>query len=220
MRSLRILTMAALVLCSAPAFATTVFQVTGWDLGETVRATFNNQVRSIPTALFHEVVDGVTGTSFCADLSQFLGVGTYTSFSAFDPAQAETQPFAAGPPSRKFVWAAQIVDRWGNNLSVLASQLGVTQVQALTGVQVAVWEAVYGDAFTATSASMSANAFRVFSHVIGVKYSGYGNTQLYYSSTRQDQLFTPPVPEPSAILAFGVGALLVGRSLLARRRQA
>jgi hypothetical protein len=29
-------------------------------------------------------------------------------------------------------------------------------------------------------------------------------------------MFTPPVPEPSAVLLFGTGALLVGRSL--RRR--
>jgi hypothetical protein len=43
---------------------------------------------------------------------------------------------------------------------------------------------------------------------------------LYHSRTRQDQLFTPPVPEPSALFVFGAGALLVGHALVRRRRQA
>jgi hypothetical protein len=216
MHLLRALATAALLLTSAPAFAATVFQVIGWDLGETVRVTFDGQARSFTTARFHEIVDGVAGTSFCADLVQYLGAGTYTDFAAYDPANAETQPLAAGPPARAFVWAAQIVDRWGNDLGVLASQLGVTQVQAITGVQAAVWEAVYGDAFAATSSSMSANAFRVFNYVLGARYSGYGDTRLYHSQGRQDQLFTPPVPEPSAMLVFGAGALLLAGAL--RRR--
>ena len=219
MRSLRILTMALLALCSAPAFATS-FQVLGWDAGETIKVTYNGQARSFLTTQFHEKVDGVTGTSFCADLAQYIAKATYTNFVEYDPSAAESEPFAAGPPQRKFAFAAAIVGQWGNDLQWLQDELGVTQVQAITGVQAAVWEAVYGNAFTATSNSMSAGAFSVFNYVLGFQgYSGPRNVKLYYSRTNQDQLFTPPVPEPSAMIVFGAGALLVGRSLL-RRRQA
>jgi len=219
-RSLRILAIAAVVLLSAPAFAVS-FQVTGWDLGETVRVTFLNQAHSFTTVQFHENVDGVVGTSFCADLSQYIGKATYTNFVAYDPAAAEKQSFAAGPPKRQFVFAATIADKWGNSLDWLQQNLGVTHVQAVTGVQAAVWEAVYGNSFSATSGSMSAGAFRVFAYVLGFKgYTGYGQTQLYYSRTNQDQLFTPPIPEPSAMFVFGAGALLVGRSLTRRRQLA
>jgi PEP-CTERM motif len=220
MRSVRILAVTALVLLSAPAFAVS-FQVTGWDLGETVNVTFSGQARSFATAQFQENVDGVVGTSFCADLSQYIGKATYSSFVAYDPAAAETQSFAVGPPQRQFQFAATIVDQWGNSLDWLQQTLGVTHVQAITGVQAAVWEAVYGNAFSATSGSMSAGAFRVFGYVLGFNgYTGYGQTQLYYSAANQDQLFTPPVPEPSAMIVFGAGALIVGQALLRRRNRA
>jgi hypothetical protein len=212
--------MAALMLLAAPSFAST-FTVLGWDTGEVIKVQFNGQNKSYWTVQFHENVDGVVGTSFCADLSQVITKATYTNFVAYDPAVAGSQSFAAGPPARQFVFAATIADRWGNDLDWLQTQLGVTQVQAITGVQAAVWEAVYGTAFTATSASMSAGAYQVYTYVLGYKgYPGYGNTQLYYSRTNQDQLFTPPVPEPGAMVVFGAGALLVGRALKRRRQQA
>jgi hypothetical protein len=217
MRSLRLLAIAALLLFAAPSFATS-FTVTGYDLGEAIRVQFNGQSRTFWTAHFQEKVDGVVGTSFCADLSQTIGKNTYTNFVATDPAAAESASFATGTPQRKFVFAAKIADRWGNDLGWLQANLGVTETQAITGVQAAIWEAVYGNTFTATSASMSAGAFQVFEYVLGSRYSDYGHTQLYYSRTNQDQLFTPPIPEPSALLVFGAGALLVG-STLARRRQ-
>jgi hypothetical protein len=207
----------AVALLSAPAFATT-FQVTGWESGETVRVSFLGSTHSYATTQFHEIVDGVAGTSFCADLSQYINVGTYGDFGAYDPAAAESASFAYSP-RRRFVWAAQIADRWGNDIGWLTSNLGVTRMQAITGVQTAIWEAVYNGNFTATAASMSAGAWNAYQHVLGATYSGYGDTLLYHSRTRQDQLFTPPVPEPSAMIVFGTGALLVGRTLLRRRRQ-
>jgi hypothetical protein len=218
MRSLRVLVLLAVALLGAPAFATT-FQVTGWELGETVRVTFLGSARNFATAQFHEVVDGVAGTSFCADLSQYLTTGTFSEFVAYDPTAAESQAFASSP-TRRFAWAARIADRWGNDLGWLTSNLGVTRLQAITGVQTAIWEAVYNGGFTATAASMSSGAWSVYQHVIGASYSGYGATMLYHSRTRQDQLFTPPVPEPSALFVFGAGALLVGHALVRRRRQA
>ena len=217
MRSLRLLAMAALLLFAAPSFATT-FTVTGWDLGQLIRVQFNGQNRAFWTVQFHEQVDGVVGTSFCADLSQVIGKNTYSNFAANDPAAAESAAFAAGTPQRKFVFAAKIADRWGNDLGWLQTNLGVTAAQSITGVQAAVWEAVYGTAFTATSSSMSAGAYSVYSYVLGSRYSNYGHTTLYYSRTNQDQLFTPPIPEPSAMIVFGAGALLVGRTLLRRRQ--
>ena len=217
MRSLRLLAMAALLLFAAPSFATS-FTVTGYELGEAIRVQFNGQSRTFWTAHFQEEVDGVVGTSFCADLSQTIGANTYTNFVATDPTAAEGAAFAAGTPQRKFVFAAKIADRWGNDLGWLQTNLGVTETQAITGVQAAIWEAVYGNAFAATSASMSAGAFQVYQHVLGSKYSDYGRTLLYYSSTKQDQLFTPPIPEPSAMIVFGAGALLVGRTLMRRRQ--
>jgi hypothetical protein len=207
-----------LTLTAAPSLAVS-FQVTGWDLGETVNVTFQGSSQSFATAHFHEVVDGVAGTSFCTELTQTIGKGTYSDFTAYEPAAAEGMPFAAVVPTRDFVLAADMMNQWGNDLGALTSALGVTEVQAITGVQAAIWEAVYGDSFAATSASMSAGAYKAFQYVLGFDYSslGYGNTLLYYSATRQDQLFTPPVPEPSALLAFGVGSLLVGTALLRRR---
>jgi hypothetical protein len=215
-----VLLAAVVVLAAAPSLAVS-FQVTGWDLGETVDVTFNGQTQSFATAHFREVVDGVAGTSFCTDLVQHINVGTYSGFVAYDPASAGGPLF--GSPPRSFELAAKIVNQWSDNLGLLTAQLpGVTELQAITGVQVAVWEAAYGASFTATSASMSAGAYQVFQHVLGFDYSsvGYGNTLLYYSDRYQDQLFTPPVPEPSAMLVFAAGALLVGGSLLRRSRAA
>ena len=63
MRSLRILVLLAAALFAAPAFATS-FQVTGWDSGETVKVTFNGSARSFLATQFHEIADGVVGTSF------------------------------------------------------------------------------------------------------------------------------------------------------------
>ena len=220
MRSLRLLVLATLLLFAVPSFATS-FSVLGWDAGEVVKVQFNGQARSFWTVQFHENVDGVVGTSFCADLSQTIGKTTYSNFVANDPAAAQNQAFASGTPKRQFVFAATIADKWGNSLGWLESKLGVTHVQAITGVQAAVWEAVYGNSFTAASSSMSAGAFKAFQYVLGFKgYVGYGKTQLYYSRWNQDQLFTPPVPEPSAMFVFAAGALLVGRSLLRRRQLA
>lgn len=219
MRALRLLATAALLLFSAPSFATT-FTVLGWDLGEVVKVQFNNQARSFWTVQFHENVGGVVGTSFCADLSQTIGKAAYSNFVAYDPAAAGNQAFASGAPKRQFVFAATIADKWGNSLGWLESTLGVTHVQAITAVQAAVWEAVYGSAFSATSNSMSAGAFKAYQYVLGFKgYTGYGNTKLYYSRYNQDQLFTPPIPEPGAMFVFAAGALLVGHSLMRRRQQ-
>ncbi len=220
MRSLRLLAMAALLAFASPSFAAT-FTVTGWDPGEVINVQFNGQNKSFWTVHFHETVGSVVGTSFCADLSQVITKATYTNFTAYDPTAAESQAFASGPPARKFAFAATIADKWGNSVSWLQNKLGVTQVQAITGIQAAVWEAVYGNAFTATSKSMSAGAYDVYEYVLGFRgYSGYGNTQLYYSRTNQDQLFTPPVPEPGAMAVFAAGALLVGRALKRRRDEA
>jgi hypothetical protein len=214
----RSLSLVAALLFASPSLAVS-FTVLGWDAGETVGVSFNGSSRSFATALFRESVDGVSGigTSFCTDLLQTISTGTY-NFTAYDPAAAEAAGFAATAPSRQFLFAAEIANAWSPNIGALASTLGITQVQAITGVQVAIWEAVYGDSFSVLS--MSAGAQRAFDYVDGLSYSGYGNTQLYYSSTRQDQLFTPPIPEPSAMFVFGAGALLVGQALRRRRQLA
>jgi hypothetical protein len=219
MRLLQMLLFSVGLLAAAPSLATpTIFEVTGYDLGRTVGITLDGASRTVATALFYERVDGVAGTSFCADLLQTISRGTYYDFVAIDPTAAESEGFAAAPPPREFAFAARIASAWSNDIDALAASLGVLKVDAITGVQVAIWEAVYGGAFSVTS--MSDAAWKVYEYVSAADYSGYGDTLLYYSPTRQDQLFTPPVPEPSAMLAFGVGALLVGRSLLRRRQQA
>jgi hypothetical protein len=220
---LRLLQMLSFAFCAslaAPVLATpaTPFEVLGYDLGRNVGIVIDGTSRTVATALFYERVDGVTGTSFCTDLLQTISRGTYYDFVAIDPATAESEGFAAAPPPRKFVFAAEISGAWSNNIDALASSLGVLKVDAITGVQVAIWEAVYGDEFSVSS--MTDAAWKVYQHVIHIDYAGYGNTLLFYSPTRQDQLFTPPVPEPSAMLAFSVGALLVGRALLRRRHEA
>lgn len=218
LRLLQTLTLSAVLLTAAPSFAVS-FTVLGWDLGQTVGVEFNGTSRSVATALFRESVDGVLGTSFCTDLLQTISTGTYTDFVAYDPAVADGMPSLDDPPPpRQFVFAAQISNAWSNNIDALASSLGVLKVDAITGVQVAIWEAVYGDAFSVTS--MSTGAQKAFDYVSGLSYGSYGQTLLYFSPTRQDQLFSPPVPEPSAMLVFGAGALLVGRSLMRRRQQA
>ncbi len=212
MRSLRLLPF-ALLLWAAPSLATT-FEVLGWTAGHVVSVTFNGVNRNVLAAQFRENLDGVIGTSFCADLAQVIGKATYTDFVEYDPAAAEGASFANG---RKFVLAAQIVDAWSNKLGWLESKLGVTQADAITGIQLAVWEAVYGSAFAVNFMTLGTQS--VYSHVLGANYSSYGSTVLLYSRNKQDQLFTPPIPEPSAMIVFGAGVLLVGRAL-ARRSKA
>jgi hypothetical protein len=210
LRLLRLLVVPALLALAGPSLAAP-FTVLGWDLGENITAQYNGSTQSFNTVLFRENANGVLGTSFCADLGQTISTGTYTDFIAYNPSAA---PSTA--PQGSFVFAAQIANVWSNNIPGLATTLGITQVQAITGVQAAIWESVYGDAFAVTS--MSAGAQSAYNYVRAQAYTGYGNTMLYRSLTRQDQLFTPPVPEPTAMILFGAGALLVGRTL-ARRRQ-
>lgn len=213
MRSLRLLAIAALLLGAAPSFATT-FSVLGWTPGESINVTLGGASRTVLTAQFNELLDGVAGTSFCVDLSQHINRGSFTEFVEYDPAAAESMPLADGSPPREFIFAAQIVEAWSSRFGELEATLSVTDVQVITGLQAAVWKAVYGSAFTLNT--LSAGARSVYDYVLRQPYASYGNTTLLYSGTRQDQLFTPPIPEPSALLVFAAGALLVGRGL--RRR--
>ncbi len=212
MRAIHWLLLPTLLATASPALATP-FTVLGWENGLSVSVNLSGANMSVLAVQFHEDLAGVIGTSFCTELTQHIGTGGPWEFTVYDPTVAETA-IGGGDPSRSFVWAAQISNAWANGLDALDALAGVTRAEAITGVQLAVWEAVYGDAFTINA--MTAGTQSVYDYVLH-PYSGYGSTVIVASSVRQDQLFTPPVPEPGAIAVFGLGALLVGEAV--RRRQ-
>jgi hypothetical protein len=94
---------------------------------------------------------------------------------------------------------------------------GITRVQAITGVQAAIWQGIYGGNMVDRS-SLSAGAQTVYDRIMSTQYTGESNSLIVELRLRQDQVITGqnPVPEPSAALVFGFGTLVAGCALRQR----
>jgi hypothetical protein len=95
---------------------------------------------------------------------------------------------------------------------------GITRAQAITGVQAAIWQGIYGGNMVSRS-SLSAGARLVYDEIMRSRDTGTDNSWIAEFRGYQDQVWgggTRPIPEPSAALVFGLGTLVTGTVL--RRR--
>ncbi|MEM9174593.1 MAG: thioester domain-containing protein [Myxococcota bacterium] len=219
-RLLSTLLATATLFVAAPALALD-FQVHGYDLGERIQLQTGRQVWTAELDVsLDTVADHVS--SFCVDLDTHIGVGTYSGAEVYDAITSPAGPSPSGP--RAFAWAGHVMSRFGHDLDPLVGD-GITRDHAITGVQAAIWEGLYGGTDdTIDRRSLSSGARSVFDQIMGEWVAmdwqdAPGLDALVVDLPHnQDQILvvSNPVPEPSAALVFGLGTVVVGR--FARRR--
>ncbi len=185
------------------------FTVNSYKLGHRINLTLgDNDSMNVQTAFLDVTLQDNEATqkgySFCVDLNAYISLGTFEA--------AVIDPPGVAADGRNWAAGAAIADRWAHHLGELSGD----RRDAITGVQAAIWQAIYGS--TLTINSMGEGAQEVYDYVTSLEYAGTGNTVVADFANRQDQTFTPGIPEPSAALIFGMGALLVSQA--GRRRKA
>jgi hypothetical protein len=211
MRQLRgfLLVTAALLLAGQAGAAS--FTVTDYTLGYRVSYELQGDAGRAWTAQLQATLDGAVGTSLCADLEQYIGIGTFEG-EVYAPGDLAGYDYSA---------AAAIAHAWANKLETLVGDLGVGVRDAITGVQVAIWQALYDGDLVVDLALLELehpDSIAVLDHVTGGTPAGYGAEMVVLFRSNQDQIFTPGVPEPSALLCFGLGGLVIARSLRSKKR--
>ncbi len=173
----------------------------------TVQFNILGQTKSALAVGFSAEYDGVAGVSFCGDLLHTVAV----------PASYQGSPIALGTLAAGYTAAAKMVNRWATDLGSLSSSVS----DAAAGLQLALWETIYGGGFTILS-SLDAGTQAAYDTVLGADYSSSGVGNVVFldvtSATRnkQDHFFKPggpAVPEPGAVLLFSTGLMVVARSL-------
>jgi hypothetical protein len=206
------------LLAATPSMATLsaapgTFVVYGYQLGERISLADGNRVW---TAQLDVSLGGVADhvASFCVDLDSSISIGTYTVNNVLD-AYSSASP--AGETPRDLAWAGHVIENFGN-IGALAVG-GITTQQAITGVQAAIWEGIYGGGKIDVS-SLSYNAQQVFNQIMATEVQGDGPAIVVDLRGYQDQVIGggSAVPEPSAALIFGLGSVVAGT--VVRRRAA
>ena len=219
-RAAAVALVAGFALLATPALATT-FTVHSYELGERISLYDGRQVN---TALLDASLGDMRGAWLCVDLDTYITTSAYNVRAVLDPF---VDPSPADEAPRDFAWAGFVMNSFGFDVDRLVSAT-VTRVQAITGVQAALWDGLYGGGIV-NEKTLSDGARSVFHMVMasfeplggeveggnGGDYFADGNAQVVDLVGNQDQIFTKPIPEPSAALVFGIGALLVSA---ARRR--
>jgi hypothetical protein len=151
--------------------------------------------------------------SFCVDVFTPIAVGEYTARDVLD---ADTAVAPIGERARNFAWAGHVMETFGNNVASLVTS-GITRAQAITGVQAAIWQGIYGGNMISRN-SLSVGARTIYDRIMRTQISGEGDALIVELHGRQDQVIVGPnpIPEPSAALVFGLGTLVAGTVL--RRR--
>lgn len=212
--SLTLFGMAMALLAASPSLATS-FTVHSYSLGERIALSDGTRVW---TAQLDVSLEGVANhvEAFCVDLDSTISTGNYTVNQVLD---AFSSPSPAGETPRNLAWAGYVMQNFGG-VDLLAVG-GITKTQAITGLQAAIWEGIYGGGRIDVT-SLSANARSVFEKIMAHGQDPLvGNGSLVVDLRGfQDQIIrgSQPVPEPSAALIFGLGIAVVGRCV--RRRAA
>lgn len=145
-----LLVAAAAILSAAPVLALD-FTVHGYDLGERIALSSGRRVWTAELDISLETVaDHVA--AFCVDLDTYIGVGEYDVRAVLD---AYSDPSPADERARDFAWAGHVMDRYGYDVDLLVTAV-VSRDQAITGVQAAIWEGLYGGASSTRTASRPA----------------------------------------------------------------
>jgi len=194
------------------------FTVHGYELGE--RLTLTNGTRVQAAMLNVSIENSVSHvSSFCVDVYTQIGVGQYDARGVLD---ADTAVAPSGERARNFAWAGHVMESFGANIDALATG-GITRSQAITGVQAAIWQGIYGGN-TISRSSLSTGARRIYDQIMRSSLVRGNDSYIVELRGRQDQVVrvrppqTNPVPEPSAAVIFGLGTVVAGSVL--RRRDA
>jgi hypothetical protein len=210
MRLLRGILLSAVALVLAGQAGAASFAVTDYALGHRVSYVLNGESGRNWTAQLKATLDGALGTSFCVDLKQSIGLGSFEG-EVYDPSDLGAYDYLS---------AAAIAHAWANQLGKLAGQLGVGRRDAITGVQLAIWQTLYDNALVVDRARLGSEhpgSLIALDFVSGGDLSGLGGEKVVLFRRKQDQVFTPSVPEPSALLCFGAGGLVIGAALRRKR---
>jgi hypothetical protein len=192
---------------TAGGAAAATLNVTTYTLGEQVRIAAGATRGTVNTAEFKVGLDGEEGFSYCVDLAQNIGLGASTGWSVVSPES-----------NAGVIRAAWLVDHFHTSAPSRA---------AITGLQLAIWETLaeagsstgydlYSGAFALESNGASSAATALARSFLGelaaADLTGYFTSADWAKHTKyQDQLvFTNPIPEPSTVLMFALGAALVG----------
>ncbi|MAG29274.1 MAG: hypothetical protein CL908_00075 [Deltaproteobacteria bacterium] len=201
---------ATVLLVAAPAFSLG-FTVHGYELGERIELMSGRQVWTAQLDVSLEsVADHVA--AFCVDLDSHIGIGDYDARDVL-AASATSSPADEAP--RDFAWAGHVMSHFGYDVDQLIDG-GVTRVQAITGVQAAIWDGLYGGGIV-NADSLSMGARSIFEAILDSEIDAVGSALVIDLVGNQDQVISGPVPEPSAALVFGLGAVVAGGAI--RRRQ-
>ncbi len=187
------------------------FTVHGYDLGERIELTSG---RRVWTAELDVTLGTEKGTSFCVDLDTYISTGTYETRSVLD---AYTSPSPTDEAPRNFAWAGHVMDTFGKDLTHLIGG-AISRDHAITGVQAAIWEGIYGGGIVDAN-SMSNGARSVFDQIMANQFGtpNDGTALIVELRGNQDQVFSNPVPEPTAAMVFGVGMLIMSKAV--RRKE-
>ena len=204
----------AAALLGASASQATGFTVHSYQLGERIALTNGTRVW---TAQLDVSVENLVShvPSFCVDVFSPITVGQYDARGILD---ADTAVAPTDERARNFAWAGHVMETFGGDVASLVSS-GITRAQAVTGVQAAIWQGIYG-ANMVNRTSLSVGARAVYDRIMRTQDSGVGDALIVELRGRQDQVLIGPraIPEPSAALVFGLGTLVAGSAL--RRRAA
>lgn len=207
---LALFTLGMALLASSPSMATT-FTVHGYQIGERIALTDGTRVW---TAQLDVSLEGVAShvASYCVDLQTSIAPGVYTVNNVLD---AFNSPSPAGETPRNLAWAGHVIE----NFSVASLAVGgITAQQAITGIQAAIWQGIYGGG-KIDVASLSTGAQTVYNKILSTKILGDGPALVVDLRGYQDQVIRgSAVPEPSAALIFGLGTVVAGT--LVRRKAA
>lgn len=202
------------VAAATPAFATS-FTVHGWERGEDIKLLSGRDVATAQLDISLE--NGPQNVAaYCVDLDANINVGTYNARAVLDAGTAAS-PSDEAP--RDFAWAGHVMDHFGYDISTLTSG-SVSRTAAITGVQAAIWEGLYGGGII-DYASLSAGAQSVYDTILQSGPVADGSSVIVDLVGKQDQVIAGaanPVPEPSAAIVFAVGTLIAGSAAQRRNR--
>lgn len=191
---------------ASAASYSTLGTIPGLASAHTVKYQIFGQGDSAYAVGFDAKLDGVVGVSFCGDLLHSIGV----------PGSYAATPIDLAGIDAGYTTAAKMAQRWSFDLGSLGSSLA----DAAAGVQVAIWETIYGPSFTLT-APLTSGTQAAYDTVIGTDYAGLGVGNTVFldvsknGSAKQDHFFTPSgpaTPEPGAALLFAAGLVVMAHS--------
>jgi len=213
LRSVLVLLFSVAFLSAPAAFAAPQSYVVNGTLpglgsAHVVGFTINGQAKNAYAVGFDASLGGTKGVSFCGDLLHTIGLDqTYAA-----------SPIDVGGLAAGYATAVKMAQRWSFDLGSLASGLA----DATAGAQLAIWETIYGNQFTVTSA-LSAGTLAAYNTVLGTDYAGLGMGNSVFldvlkgTTKKQGHIFTPngpsSTPEPGAALLYSAGLVIVAHAL-------